>query len=107
MEPLFASCDDSDLAGLAHSISDSLTRLKGIFGDFDYNLVIDSVPRDYVGGTYLWNVRILPRLDQVSGFEMSTGISVNTTFPEVAAQQLRDVNLTTVHHRCEMLAADI
>ena len=106
LEPSFGRADDNDLAGLARTICDSLTRLKGILGDFDYNLIIDSSARDYVAGSYLWNVRILPRLDRVSGFEMSTGMSVNTMLPETAAEHLRSMRPATIRPERELVTAD-
>ena len=58
----------------------------------DFNLTIDTVPRgDENKNHFLWHLRILPRLTTPAGFELGSGMSINTVLPEDAAQYLRDV----------------
>jgi UDPglucose--hexose-1-phosphate uridylyltransferase len=105
-EASFAQVDDSDMHSLARAIHDSLQRLKAVLGEFDYNLIIDSAPRDQVQGSYLWNVRILPRMDSMSGFEMSTGMAINILPPELAAERLRAIDLTSTRELSQSVSGD-
>jgi len=58
----------------------------------DLNLTIDDVPRGDADKEYFrWHVRILPRLSTPAGFEMGSGMSINTVLPEKAAAFLREV----------------
>ena len=60
----------------------------------DFNLTVDMVPagdedKDY----FLWHARVLPRLCTPAGFELGSGMSINTIMPEEAAAFLRDGDL--------------
>jgi galactose-1-phosphate uridylyltransferase len=39
---------------------------------------------------YLWHLRIIPRLTEVAGFEIGSGININTALPEETAQFMRE-----------------
>lgn len=39
---------------------------------------------------YHWQIMILPRVSQVAGFELGSGIYINTVIPEEAAKFLRE-----------------
>ncbi len=41
---------------------------------------------------FQWHIRILPRLTKPAGFELGSGMSINTVFPEEAAAFLREGN---------------
>jgi UDPglucose--hexose-1-phosphate uridylyltransferase len=59
----------------------------------DFNLTINTVPRGYEDKEYfLWHVQIMPRLTTPAGFEMGSGMSVNTVLPEEASEFLRNVD---------------
>jgi len=54
---------------------------------------IDTVAQgDESRSYFLWHLRILPRLTTPGGFELSSGLSVNTVLPEGAADYLRYVD---------------
>jgi UDPglucose--hexose-1-phosphate uridylyltransferase len=39
--------------------------------------------------SYLWHVDVLPRLAMPAGFELGSGMSINSVLPEQAATALR------------------
>jgi len=39
---------------------------------------------------YLWHLRIIPRLAEVAGFEIGSGININTALPEETAKFIRE-----------------
>ena len=40
---------------------------------------------------YLWHIQIIPRLTKVAGFELGSGMSINTALPEETAKFMREV----------------
>jgi UDPglucose--hexose-1-phosphate uridylyltransferase len=69
-----------------------LARLYFGLGDPPFNFFIHTAPakRD-VSRYYHWHLEIHPRLTQPAGFELSTGVIINTVSPEGAAAFLRGV----------------
>jgi UDPglucose--hexose-1-phosphate uridylyltransferase len=55
-------------------------------------LTINTAPRGEEDAEYfMWHIEILPRLTTAAGFELGSGMSINTTLPEQAAEFLRSV----------------
>jgi UDPglucose--hexose-1-phosphate uridylyltransferase len=90
-DPSFGDVSDAALAAFAPVLRDVLAGLGQALGDPDCNLVIQSAPigdedRQY----FVWHVRIIPRLQTVSGFELGSGMAINSWLPEESASLLRD-----------------
>jgi UDPglucose--hexose-1-phosphate uridylyltransferase len=67
-----------------------LGALRRSAGDPDYNLVLQSAPAlEEQKPFFLWHLRLLPRISTPAGFELATGMSINTVAPEDAASLLR------------------
>jgi UDPglucose--hexose-1-phosphate uridylyltransferase len=76
---------------LAEILKTVLLKLYDALDDPAFNLTIDMAPhgnqeKDY----FLWHIRVLPRVTTPAGFELGSGMSINTTMPEDAAAFLRD-----------------
>ncbi len=72
-------------AALLH---DALTRLRRRFGASPpLNIWVRTAPRD--AERFCWRIEIMPRLAQLAGLEIGTGVHLNVLAPEVAAEQLR------------------
>lgn len=80
-----------ELSALAALLKDVLARLFSALDDPAYNLTIDTAPRGDEGEAFLWHMRIVPRLTTPAGFELGSGMSINTVLPETAAETLRAV----------------
>ncbi len=81
----------NDLAGLMKNI---LAKLYVGLNDPDFNYVIRSAPAESAGVKYYhWYVSIIPRLTRVAGFELGSGMFINTVLPEAAAEFLRNVKV--------------
>jgi UDPglucose--hexose-1-phosphate uridylyltransferase len=64
-------------------------RLLGLLDAPPYNLVLHSAPlRERVEGTYHWHWEIHPRLREIAGLELGTGLPVNPIAPEAAVAEL-------------------
>jgi UDPglucose--hexose-1-phosphate uridylyltransferase len=89
----FAQTEAADLADLARVLRRTMARLDRVIGGAQYNYFLHSVPRD--GGemdhaaSYHWHLEICPRTSIPTGFELGSGLFVNTVSPEQAAQRLR------------------
>lgn len=91
-EASFGHASGADLAGLAEALHETLTRLHRVLDNPDFNYVLDSAPVGDEGKEYyLWHIRIIPRLTEIAGFEIGTGIHINTSLPEETARAMRDV----------------
>ncbi len=56
-----------------------------------FNLTVDMAPRGNEEKDYfLWHIRVLPRVSTTAGFQLGSGMAINTTLPEEAAAFLRD-----------------
>src|SRR6185295_17441848 len=73
-------------AALLH---EGLGRLRKVLGGPPpLNLWVRTAPRD--AENFHWHIDVVPRLTQLAGFELGTGVNVNIVAPERAAEQLRD-----------------
>jgi len=79
--------DDGPLgARLLHNV---LGRLRAAFGASPpLNLWVRTAPRG--AEHFCWRIDILPRLAQLAGLEMGTGVNLNVVAPERAAAVLRE-----------------
>jgi UDPglucose--hexose-1-phosphate uridylyltransferase len=82
-----------ELADLGQLLRQVLRRLYVGLRDPDYNYVIRSAPTRDPGYEYLhWYVTVVPRVTQSAGFELGSGMFINTALPEASAAFLRAVN---------------
>jgi UDPglucose--hexose-1-phosphate uridylyltransferase len=86
----FNSVTGQQLRSLAEILKTVLLKHYVGLEDPDYNLTIDMAARgDEDKEYFMWHVRILPRLTTPAGFELGSGMSINTVLPEDAASFLR------------------
>jgi UDPglucose--hexose-1-phosphate uridylyltransferase len=91
-QPSFLAAEPRQMRSLAAILKTALLKLHTGLGNPDFNLTIDDVPRGEDGKEYFrWHMRILPRLSTPAGFELGSGMSINTVLPEEAAAFLREV----------------
>ncbi|HXG40505.1 MAG TPA: hypothetical protein VNJ28_06140 [Candidatus Limnocylindrales bacterium] len=84
----FGSADDADLASTAEALRQVLGRLAALDGP-PYNLVLHTAPlRERVDATFHWHWEIHPRLREIAGLELGTGLPVNPVSPEEAVEEL-------------------
>jgi UDPglucose--hexose-1-phosphate uridylyltransferase len=78
--------DDGPLG--ARMLHEALSRLGAALGGLPpLNLWVRTAPRD--AERFCWRVEILPRLAQLAGLEIGTGVHLNVLAPEDAAERLR------------------
>jgi UDPglucose--hexose-1-phosphate uridylyltransferase len=88
--PVARFSDDGPLGGrLLHQV---LNRLRVTLGTLPpLNMWVRTAPRD--AASFCWRIEIMPRLAQLAGLELGTGVHLNVLAPEDAAQRLRDANV--------------
>ncbi|GAB4155010.1 MAG: galactose-1-phosphate uridylyltransferase [Planctomycetaceae bacterium] len=92
----FGRVNGDHITALASLLKDVLFRLHLALDNPDFNLTIDTAPRgDEEEEYFLWHLRILPRLSTPAGFEMGSGMFINTVLPEEAANFLRTIETKT------------
>jgi UDPglucose--hexose-1-phosphate uridylyltransferase len=92
-ESNFLNATANELADLGHLLHKVLRKLYVGLRDPDYNYIIRSAPLHDPGYDYLhWYVTIVPRVSRTAGFELGTGMFINTAIPEESAEYLRLVN---------------
>jgi UDPglucose--hexose-1-phosphate uridylyltransferase len=75
-------------------LQETLKRLYIGLNDPDYNYIIRSAPiEDRDVKYHHWYAVIVPKLTTPAGFELGTGIYINTTLPEQCAEFLRGVRI--------------
>jgi len=86
----FGTATDAQLVSAAETLQ-SVLRLLGTLGGPAYNLILHTAPlRERVDETYHWHWEIHPRLREIAGLELGTGLPVNPVSPEEAAAELLD-----------------
>ncbi|HSB13829.1 MAG TPA: galactose-1-phosphate uridylyltransferase [Bryobacteraceae bacterium] len=90
--PSFGQATIDELRDLATVLKESLSRLAKLLNDPDYNYVIHSAPVDGEDDDYfLWHLEIVPRLTRIAGFEIGSGMRINTACPEETARAMREI----------------
>jgi UDPglucose--hexose-1-phosphate uridylyltransferase len=93
----FLHISKEDLADLARVMRRTMARLDAVLGGAQYNYFLHSLPHDADFGdceaSYHWHIEITPRTSIPSGFELGSGLFVNTVAPETAAEKLRAVEI--------------
>jgi UDPglucose--hexose-1-phosphate uridylyltransferase len=88
----FLDASPEELRDLALVLRDVLRRVYVGLNDPDYNYVIRSAPDREAASEYLhWYVAVVPRVTRSAGFEMGTGMFINTALPEESASFLRSL----------------
>ncbi|MDP8905095.1 MAG: DUF4921 family protein [Chloroflexota bacterium] len=84
----FGTATDAQLANAAATLQHVL-RLLAVLDWPAYNLILHTAPlRERVDETYHWHWEIHPRLREIAGLELGTGLPVNPVSPEEAVAEL-------------------
>lgn len=80
------NCDEKLLFALGDILRSVLRNYVKILGNVPFNFMFYQL---FKNAEYHLNLRLLPRLSTPAGFELNTGIYINTVSPERAAKYLR------------------
>lgn len=90
----FGEISEAELPALASILKETLLRIYVGLENPDLNYIIRSVsPHDGPVKYFHWYVSIVVRVSTTAGFELGTGMFINTSAPEASARFLRQVKL--------------
>ena len=90
----FGDITDIEVADLARVLRTLLAKIYVGLENPDLNFTVRSGPAEYAGARHFhWYVSVIPRLTRVAGFELGSGMFINTVLPEAAAEFLRYVKV--------------
>ena len=92
----FQNITDEQLNDLGYLLKHTMGRLDAVLGGVQYNYFMHSLPRgvdETMKQSYHWHLEICPRTSIPTGFELGSGLFVNTVSPEEAARQLREAHI--------------
>lgn len=86
----FDALTDAEAVELGDVLRRVISALEQSLPELAYNYVLHTTPFDTdETAHYHWHIEILPRVTRLAGFELGTGIFLNTVAPEDAARILR------------------
>ena len=90
----FSNIAHGELEQLAVILKEVLLRVDVGLEDPDYNVIFRSLPPEEGSVKYFhWYLSIVPRVTRAAGFELGTGMFINTALPEKSAEFLRGIRL--------------
>jgi UDPglucose--hexose-1-phosphate uridylyltransferase len=90
----FSDISEAEVIDLGRVLRGILGKLYHGLENPDFNYTIRTAPAECVGVKYFhWYVSVIPRLTRVAGFELGSGMFINTVLPEAAAEFLRNVKV--------------
>lgn len=90
----FLYAQPDELTSLAKILQNVLRRLYIGLRDPSYNMVIRTAPTKEISNDYLhWYITLIPRLSRTAGFELGSGMFINSSLPEESAAFLRGVKI--------------
>lgn len=88
----FENINSSEVNDLAEILKEVIHSFEKGFSYPPYNIVLHTMPIGTDGSPYYhWHLEILPRLTIFAGFEWGSGVIINPTPPELAAQSLKEI----------------
>ena len=95
-------CSRKEVVDLSVILKNVFTMLQSQLGRFDYNMYFHIAPLNenfenelympYMDKNYRFNIRITPRIYRLGGFEVATGMLINSVSPEESAELLRGMS---------------
>lgn len=89
----YQTISDIECLDFAGILQRTMLRLRNILGVVQYNYFLHSAPALHVSATceksFHWHLEICPRTSIPNGFELGSGLAINTLSPEKAADMLR------------------
>ena len=91
----FSTVSEKELESLSRTVFTVLQKFYHGLNDPDYNMVLRSALQHYVGQVFFhWYLALVPRLGKTAGFELGTGMFINSSLPEHDADYLRNLRIS-------------
>lgn len=87
----FATLEDEQIRPLTQILQTILGKIYTSLNNPAFNFVVRSLAvKDAKAGYFHWYISIIPRVGKAAGFELGTGMYVNSSLPETSAAFLRE-----------------
>ncbi len=91
----FGEIREAEILDLGRVLKTVLAKLYWGLENPDFNYTVRTGPPETEGEKhYHWYISIIPRLTKVAGFELGSGMFINTVLPEAAAEFLRNTDVS-------------
>ena len=82
---------EEQIKDLATALFNCFQAMHSVLGDFPFNMFLHALPKTMKSGEiyYHYHFEINPRISGNAGFELGTGIYINSIYPEEAAKNLK------------------
>ncbi len=88
----FGNIEDEEIEEFAKILQEVIRKIDLALCQPDFNYLIETAPIGKENSNYLhWYLRIIPRIWDIGGFEIGTGIYINSCIPEKTAEYLREL----------------
>ncbi|MGC4116662.1 MAG: galactose-1-phosphate uridylyltransferase [Myxococcales bacterium] len=92
--PAFGHVCDEELEDVASVLRSVLRRMYFGLHDPDFNFVVRTAPSsEERSRSFHWYLSVVPRVSRLAGFEVGSGMFINTALPEESAKFLREVRV--------------
>jgi len=95
--PYFEDASGGEVHSVIKGLQTTLRKLERLSKNLNYNLYIHTTPvkNKKLYGFYHWHIQVVPReitphLGVTGGFELTTGIEINSVLPEDSVKMLKD-----------------
>ena len=89
--PFFEDMGEEAQRDCADALRALVAKLHWGLNEPPFNYFIHTTPcHEDIGGAYHWHLELLPKLSIAAGFELGSGMMINTVLPEQAAEFLRE-----------------
>ncbi len=89
----FENMPDVLYSELGIVLKEILTRMNNVLGYPPYNFMLHNSPvQEPEFLEYHWHIEIIPKLTKIAGFEWGSGFYINPVPPELAAENLKNVD---------------
>jgi UDPglucose--hexose-1-phosphate uridylyltransferase len=89
--PNMLDLSENEISAFAKTLKASLKALKDLVNDPPYNYGFHLAINEDAQNYYHWHLEVYPKLAIWAGFELSSGIYINTVTPEKAAEDLKKI----------------
>ncbi|HEY9070878.1 MAG TPA: galactose-1-phosphate uridylyltransferase [Candidatus Ozemobacteraceae bacterium] len=87
----FATLEDGQIEPLTRLLQAVLGKIYAALDNPAFNFVVRSLAvKDAKAGYFHWYISIIPRVGKAAGFELGTGMYINSSHPEASAALLRE-----------------
>jgi UDPglucose--hexose-1-phosphate uridylyltransferase len=88
----FGDISAAEITDLAQVLRTMLAKIYVGLENPDFNFTVRSGPAENTGARHFhWYVSVIPRMTRTAGFELGSGMFINSVLPEAAAEFLRNV----------------